>query len=450
MTGASGSRQSQLPNMPSDRTGIGANGGPPLIDEFTKPQYELITTTARYPAMVAGFGAGKTEALIKRCLRLKFQYPDTNVAYYLPTYDLVTTIAFPRFEEALDEWGMVEGEDFKTVRSKTPKIIIYGGGEIIFRTMDRPGRIVGYEVADSFVDELDTLKQTDAKMVWQKIISRNRQKKTDGADNTIAVGTTPEGFKFVYEQWKKAPPSPEYVIIKASTYSNARNLPANYIPDLIADYPSNLISAYLDGEFVNLTSGAVYPNFDRVLNGCDTKILIGEPLHIGMDFNVGKMCGIVFVPRGSEPHAVEELSGILDTPAMIKAIKARFPSHPIFVYPDASGGSRKSNDASVSDIALLEQSGFNVFCNDSNPFVRDRVLSVNIQIEANGKRRLKVNVVACPLFTEALEKQAYDEKTGEPDKKSGFDHPADAGGYFICYRFPVLNRRVQKVKIGGV
>ncbi len=426
------------------------NGGPPLIDEFTGPQYELITTAFHYPAMVAGFGAGKTEALIKRALRLKFQYPLNNIAYYLPTYDLVTTIAFPRFEDALAEWGMVEGEDFKTVRSKTPKIIIHGGGEIIFRTMDRPGRIVGYEVADSFVDELDTLKQEDAKTVWQKIIARNRQKKFDGAANTIAVGTTPEGFKFVYDRWKKSPPNEQYHIIKASTYSNARNLPANYIPDLLADYPDNLIAAYLEGEFVNLTSGAVYPEFSRELNGCQTQIQVGEALHIGMDFNVGKMCGIVFVPRDNDPHAVAELSGLLDTPAMIKAIKARFPNHPIFIYPDATGASRKSLNASQSDISLLQQAGFTVLANLANPAVRDRVLSVNIMINSGKGRRLKVNVDACPLFTEALEKQAYDEKTGEPDKKSGFDHAADGGGYFICFRFPVLNRRVQHVKIGGV
>lgn len=435
--------------MQSNEEWIGRNGGPPLVEEFTKPQFELITTNKRFPAMVAGFGAGKTEALVKRALRLKFNYPTCNIAYYLPTYDLVTTIAFPRFVDALTAWGLREGEDFKTVQSKTPMIVIFGGGQIIFRTMDRPQRIVGYEVADSFVDELDTLKEENAQDVWRRIMSRNRQKKPDGADNTIAVGTTPEGFRFVYRQWKKSPPSPEYHIIRASTYSNQRNLPDNYIQDLLNDYPSQLIAAYLDGEFVNLTSGAVYPEFDRVLNGSNERRIPGEPLHIGLDFNVGKMAGIVFVNRQGDPHAVEEIMNVLDTPAMIKAIKARFPNHPIFIYPDASGDARKSNNASVSDLALLQQAGFNVLVNSRNPYVKDRVLSMNILIHSGGKRRLKVNIDACPMFAEALEKQAYD-KNGEPDKTSGLDHPNDAGGYFICYRFPVLNGRVNKVKIGGV
>ena len=437
--------------MMTDR-GIGDNGGPPLeplVVRFTKPQYELITTKARYPAMVAGFGAGKTNALIARAIALKLAYPDNDIAYYLPTYDLVTTIAFPRFEEALAEQGFVFGEDYTTVRNQTPKIKIIGCGDIIFRTMDRPQRIVGYEVADSFVDELDTLKTEDARAVWSKIIARNRQKKADGSDNTIAVGTTPEGFRFVYERWKKSPPSEEYKIIRASTYSNERNLPANYIPDLLADYPTNLIAAYLDGEFVNLTAGAVYNEFDRTLNGCNTLVQAGEALHIGMDFNVGKMAAVVFVARNGEPHAVNELTGILDTPAMIEAIKRKFPNHAIYVYPDASGASRKTQNASVSDIALLEQAGFNVLANASNPAVKDRILSVNRMINAGGRRSLKVNADLCPAFCETLEKQAYD-KNGEPDKTSGLDHAGDAGGYFISYRFPVVASRVQKVKLGGV
>jgi hypothetical protein len=428
---------------------IGHNGGPPLEVEFTNPQYELITTDKRYPAMVAGFGSGKTQALVNRAIRLKFEYPECNIAYYLPTYDLVDRIAFPRFEETLADLGYIDGEDFKTYRGKAAIIKFPGAGEIIFRTMDRPSRIVGYEVGDSLVDELDTLKEDDAAAVWSKIIARNRQKKANGDANTVAVGTTPEGFRFVYRRWKKEPPSDQYHIIKASTYSNARNLPDEYIPDLIADYPPNLIQAYLEGEFVNLTSGSVYAEFSRELNGSREIIRPGEPLHIGMDFNVGKMAGVIFVQREGWPHAVNEIVGVLDTPAMIETIKRRFANHSIFIYPDATGGARKTVRASVSDIALLEQAGFTVLVNSSNPAVKDRILSVNRMILAGGVRRLKVNADLCPAFTEALEKQAYD-KNGEPDKTSGFDHAVDAGGYFVCYRFPVANSRVVRVKIGGI
>lgn len=412
---------------------------------LSEPQYELVTCEERFPAFVAGFGSGKTEALIKRALLLKFENPQNDIAYYLPTYDLVSTIGFPRFEENLEDMGI----PYKRRTGVKPRLMVEGCGAILFRTMDNPARIVGYEVGDSLVDELDTLKAEDAKLVWQKIVSRNRQKKLNGKANTIAVGTTPEGFRFVYEQWKKNPPSKEYRIIRASTYSNARNLPDNYIQDLLDLYPTNLIAAYIDGDFVNLTSGSVYPEFDRLLNNSDEQIQAEDVLHIGQDFNVTKMASVIFVNRGGFPIAVEELTGIYDTPALIQVLKTRFPKHQILIYPDASGNSRKSNDASVSDISLLRAANFNVMVNAANPRVKDRVMSVNRMIHADGKRRLLVNVKKCPIFTSGLEQQAYD-KNGEPDKMHGLDHCVDAGGYFISYRFPVLRRQASHIKVTGV
>jgi hypothetical protein len=410
---------------------------------LTRPQYDFVTAPDQFPAMVAGFGAGKSHAAIWRALRLKFAYPDQSTAYYLPTYDLVARMAIPRFEEVLSDIGI----PYK-INKNDSLIDIEDNGCVILRTMDNPARIVAYEVADSICDELDTLTRDKASEVWNKVIARNRQKKPDGSLNTVGVATTPEGFRFVYERWKKTAAA-GYRLIRATTMSNAANLPAGYIDSLRASYPTNLLSAYLDGEFVNLTAGSVYAEFDRMLNGCTTEILTSEPLHIGMDFNVGQMAAAVFVLRDGQPHAVDEIAGVLDTPAMIATIKARYPGHAIFVYPDASGANRKSNNASESDIALLRAARFTVLAPSANPPVKDRVLAMNQMIYAEGERRFRVNVDKCPSLVEGLEKQAYN-KNGEPDKTGGLDHINDACGYFMHYRYPVLGRGVRHIRIGGV
>lgn len=401
--------------------------------ELTGPQFDFVTAEEQFPAMVAGFGSGKTHAAIIRALTKKLQYPRQSVAYYLPTYDLVRRIAFPRFSEQLESMGV----RFST--NKADNIIsVQDAGDIILRTMDTPERIIGYEVADSIADELDTLKEDQAREVWNKIISRNRQKKPDGSLNTVGVATTPEGFRFVYARWQKSPAA-GYRIIKASTLSNARNLPPGYIDSLRASYPSNLLAAYLDGEFVNLVAGSVYPEFDRHANASAETVKPGEALHVGMDFNVGKMSAVVHVLRGDDPHAVVEHTGILDTPAMIAVLKARYPGHAIIVYPDASGANRKSNNASESDLALLRAAGFSVRANPANPRVKDRVLSVNAMVHKDGVRRYRINPEGCPELVESLEKQPYD-KAGEPDKSAGLDHVIDAAGYFIAYRYPIQHR----------
>jgi hypothetical protein len=335
-------------------------------------------------------------------------------------------------------------------------------GRIVFRNMEQPERIVGYEVAHSLVDEIDIMATEKARSAWNKIIARNRQK--CGMMNTVGVATTPEGYKFVYDRWERNPAA-GYVLYRANTEENAPNLPDGYISNLRASYPPNLLLAYLEGRFVNLTQGSVYAEFDRILNGSSETIQVSEPLHIGMDFNVGKMTGIVHVLRSGEPHAVDELTGLLDTPAMIAAIKSRYVGHSILVYPDASGQSRRSNNASESDLALLRAAGFTVLANSTNPAVKDRVLAMNqmicsvaegvanpLGLEMRGdkpvKRRYRVNADKCPVLVECLEKQAYD-KNGEPDKSGDLDHAPDAAGYFVSYRFPIQSRELRRLKVGG-
>lgn len=398
----------------------------------TKPQFDYITSDAQFPAMVAGFGSGKTKAAIDRSILGKLRNPTTNRGFYLPTYDLVRTIAFPRFEEALEGLGI----HYRLYKSPINEIEIYGYGKIIFRSMDAPHRIIGYEHADADVDELDTLKEEHAAECWRRILSRNRQKKDNKDKNTIGVTTTPEGFKFVYKTWKLNP-ADGYEIIQAPTHSNPY-LPEGYIKSLKDIYPNNLLNAYLNGEFVNLTSGSVYNNFDRILSHSDQVEQKGEPLHVGMDFNVQHMAAIVHIERDGLPIAVGELVGVYDTPAMIRLIKDRYDGHRIYVYPDASGQNRKTVDASTNDIALLNQAGFNVVVDKTNPSVKDRIVAMNAAFcNSNGGRRYKVNTKRCPEYTRCLEQQSYD-KHGQPDKDGGLDHANDAGGYYICKRLPVL------------
>lgn len=414
-----------------------------------EPQRLFARSRFRFPAFVGGFGSGKTKAGIYRALSLKSQCIGQDVAYYLPTYPLINDIAFPRFCSELDDLGV----DYKLNKTAgLSHIHIPGwGGQIKLRSMDQPERIVGYEVAHSILDELDTLPTAKAADVWVKVLARNRQKCQIG--NTVGVATTPEGFRFVWQRWVRDK-TPDYRVYRARTMDNAANLPAGYIDSMKGSYPAALLAAYLDGEFVNLTSGSVYHAFNR--ERCNTAATIqpNEALHIGMDFNVGKMAAVIHVIRSEEvivapwgkegpqrviktlAMALEERVRVFDTPAMIALLLRDFPGRQIIVYPDASGGGRRSVQASSSDLALLKQAGFRVCVNLTNPAVKDRVLSMNKMFET---KNYLVNSARCPEYTESLEKQAYD-KNGEPDKSGDLDHAPDAGGYFIAYKFPIIRR----------
>jgi hypothetical protein len=394
---------------------------------LTPTQKAFATSREPYPAFVGGFGSGKTAAAIARAMALKAHFRDCDLAYYLPSFPLVEDIALKRFPELCERKGWA----YKTRGGTSPHIEFPGAGRILFRSMSTPASIVGYEVAHSICDELDTMPEALASEAWNKIIARNRQKCS--MPNTVGVATTPEGFGFVYRRWVQKP-APGYVLFRAKTQDNAAHLPAGYIDNLRNSYPSNLLASYLDGEFTNLTAGSVYPTFDRHANGTTERIQPGEALHIGLDFNVTKMAAVVHVMRDGKPYALDELTDVFDTPAMVALIHKRYAGHQILVYPDASGKNRKSQNASESDLAILRQAKFMVCVNASNPAVKDRVLAMNRVIET---RDYKVNADTCPVYVEGLEKQPYD-KHGEPDKTLGLDHALDAAGYFISYRFPIV------------
>ena len=396
-----------------------------MVVKPTSPQYKYLTTAAKFPAFVAGFGAGKTEAAVMRSVYGLISNPGTHRGFYEPTYDLIRMIAWPRFEAILTEFGL----EYTLHKSPVNMISVRGYGNIYFRSMDNAQRIVGYEHADADIDELDTLKAADAAYAWRQILARNRQAKN--GINTIGVTTTPEGFRFVYEMWRKNPKD-GYEIIQAPTRSNP-HLPEGYIESIQDSYPTHLLAAYLNGEFVNLTAGTVYASYNRAKNNSTETITEGEDLFIGCDFNVTKQAATVYVKRGEAWHCVSELTDMYDTPDMIRLIKAKWPDSRVFIYPDASGRARKTVDASTSDIALLEQAGFRVRVNSKNPSVKDRILAMNSALDS---RRVYINHNSCPIVADCLEQQAY--KNGEPDKSSGNDHQNDATTYPIAYEMPIV------------
>lgn len=409
--------------------------------DLSVPQSQFVTSTEPYPAFVGGFGAGKSEAVTVRLLLLALM--GYTVGYFAPTFDLIRLIAWPRFLAKCDLWGI------RATLNKTENILtLKSGGKVIFRTLDTPERIVGFELHDAGIDELDTLKEDHAMDAWRAVNSRVRLKKRNNALGSVCVGTTPEGYKSVYKLWVQDPQE-GFQLIRASTYSNQHNLHPNYITQLRTQYPAHLLKAYMEGHFVNLAQGSVYPDFSRALNATDVValgiqnhhgMLIGqpEPLHIGMDFNKGQGAAAIGVLRDGQLFIVGEETKTADTPEMIARLKKRYPGHHITVYPDASGAHGSSTNASLSDLTLLQDAGFQIVARKANPRVVDRVTSLNAYIlNAEGERRLRVNVAACPELTLCLEQQVYD-KHGDPDKSQNKDHMPDALGYLVYALFPIV------------
>jgi hypothetical protein len=226
-------------------------------------------------------------------------------------------------------------------------------------------------------------------------------------------------------------------LIKMRSADNP-HLPPDFIERLQANYDPNLLRAYLDGEFVNLTTGTIYDRFSRDKHVVpELPDLDHEPLRIGVDFNIGNMSAVIGVRTGSSLLVIDEISGAHDTDALAQEIQARYPQRRIYIYPDASGGNRSTN-ASRTDIQILESYGMSNQSPRANPPVRDRVAAVQALLE-NGKGQVRLTIhQRCKRLIECLELQCYTDK-GDPDKDAGHDHMNDALGYLVWREFNPLH-----------
>jgi hypothetical protein len=337
-------------------------------------------TEHRKLALVCGFGAGKTYALVSKSILLASMNVGHISAIFEPTAPMLRDILMRTMNDLLDEWQI----PYTFRASPLPEYQLQfkeGIHTILLRTILTYQRLRGQNLCAVGFDEADTVNKRDAEQAMNMALARLRS----GNVQQFYATTTPEGHSWAFDTFEKNAKE-DTRLIKAKTADNPY-LPEGFIDSLLENYPPQLIQAYLNGNFCNLTTGQVY-----------------------------------------ESH---------ETDSIAKEIKGRYPFNKIYIYPDASGGNRSTN-ATKTDIQILESYGFVNQSALSNPPVRDRVNSVQgLLLNGKGETRLMISKKAVKLI-ECLELQSYNER-GEPDKDAGYDHMNDALGYITWRLFNPLH-----------
>lgn len=415
--------------------------------EVLPAQDELIRTKSKHPAIVGGYGSGKSMGGLFRAFNFKLKYPQNKIAIYAPTYALLRDYWFGKLEEF--------GDQFKLpyrLNKSDKEYHIKGYGKIILRSMDDPSSIVSYEVAHSIVDEIDMYDKDKAEERWRKILARNRERLPDGSPNTVCATTTPEGYGFAYDRWKKNKLT-SYQLIKARTEDNPF-LPPGYVETLRESYDSILLKAYLDGEFVNLKSGAAYYAYDdeKHTNKDMMELDPTLPLNICVDFNVDPMIWLICQHTDSENIKVfyEITQRNTNTWEQCYAIRDLIPSHyDVTIYGDSTGRSRDTRGIET-DYVIIDKIFRKHFRSikykvpQMNPPVLSRVKCVNARLD---KKAVQIQE-KCENLREDFIQCAYNDK-GEIDKSNkARTHSSDAFGYYIYREFPIrIKRGLPEIKV---
>ncbi len=385
--------------------------------------------------VAAGYGAGKTRALCAKAVFMAAANQGFTGCVMEPTGPLIRDIWQTSFDNFLEEYEI----PYTFRASPLPEYILHleKDTKLLCRSFENWQRIIGSNFSHVLADEVDVVSPGIASKAFPKILGRLRA----GNVRQFAAASTPEGFRWMWNTFgtEEAQQRPDRKLIRMRSADNP-HLPQDFIERLQANYDSSLLQAYLEGQFCNLTTGQVYDRFDRGKHVItDIPNIEDEPLRIGVDFNISNMSAVIACRLHNQLLVIDEVSGAHDTDALAQEIRRRFPNRRVYVYPDASGGSRSTN-ASQTDIQILEGYGFTNQSPRSNPPVRDRVAAVQALLE-NGKGEVRLQVAAnCKRTIECLELQSYTE-AGDPDKEAGYDHMNDALGYLVWREFNPLYAR---------
>ena len=240
----------------------------------------------RMVAFCAGYGAGKTRTL---CAWTTMMCLDnaTNVGngvgiVFAPTGPLVRDVLIRSLQDYWDEMAV----DYEFRASPLPEFKVLtplGPVTVLCRSMENWQRIVGSNALFIGADELDTTKPEIARRAIEKFIGRLRA----GNRRQLGMFSTPEGFGIMHSLFVEEAGKPDRMLYRAKSTDNPY-LPEDFIEGMRANYPPNLLAAYLNGEFCQLTQAAVYPEFKRGEHHHHQRARPRDVLHCGIDFNVDR------------------------------------------------------------------------------------------------------------------------------------------------------------------
>jgi hypothetical protein len=239
----------------------------PQQQEFFDNQNEIV-------GLSAGYGAGKTRSLCAMALKLMAQNVGFIGAILEPTGPLLRDIWQTDFDQFLEHYEI----PYSFRASPLPEYVVHlkeGDCKLLCRSFENWSRIIGLNLAFCLADEIDVVSPTICEKAFPKILGRLRA----GNVRQFCAASTPEGFRWLYNTFgtDEAKERTDRQLIKMRTQDNP-HLPSDFIERMQSNYDPSMLQAYLNGEFINLTTGQVYDRFTRENNVTNIKPEIGlEP-----------------------------------------------------------------------------------------------------------------------------------------------------------------------------
>lgn len=397
--------------------------------------------------LIGGFGAGKsmTDVILLMYFINEYYYSEehVNIGVFGVTIKLLKQTVIADLLRFMDGAGMTYKHNSQA------GTIEVGNVSIIYLQMQNPDDIYAFNFHFALCDEIDEVPAEKVKPIVTAI--RERCRKVVPAGKTmpqrspfIFFSTTAQGLGGTYRLVEdfKATGVP-YAIIRARTEDNP-HIDKQQLEILRKMYTPDEAAAYLDGKFMNLSTGRVWHSFDRRKNVCMRfPILPTDHVYVGQDFNLGINASCEFIHRGNIIYVIASHHWP-DMGVAARVLRERYPTNPITLIPDSSGKEIMQGFAEA-----FEKQHIEIFWNGRNPGIQERTMAGNMLFRQGlcyVMQDDKVATASSDKYSElmnegtgdvagaimCLETHDIDEKTGKPRKGVGIhspDHFSDSFGY---------------------
>ena len=403
---------------------------------YHKEQARLWRSKARFAAVTAGRGSGKTELARRRIVLMLAQrkpWPDPIYFYALPTFSQAKRVAWRPIKK------LVPPEWLASPPKETELIIETVFGSTLYVIgMDKPHRVEGVQWDGGVIDEssdqrpgifnLNFLPAFSHRKAWCWRI---------GVPKRQGVGA-PE-FKAFFDLGKSGE-DPE---IDSFTWPSRDILTPEELRFAMQNLDATDFSEQYEANWEK-AGGRIFHAYDDVQNVKEVQYSVNETILVGSDFNVNPMCWVLAHRRGNEIHVFDEMMvRDTNTVATLGQLAARYgTTHKgdWEFYGDAAGRARTTKADTTDYILIRNDNRFRhkrVYYPRANPPLRARFAACNAMFcNAAQERRVFIHP-RCKRLRADLRDRAYDKDGVTPSDYGDMGHMSDGFGYIIHKLFPI-------------
>lgn len=406
-------------------------------------QYDFLTCTAKYQALITGLGYGKTWIGARKAIAYALKLKGRLGLAASNSYRQLEDVVIPALTEALQQMEVT----YRWEAGKA-RFCLANGSTILCRSLDRTAleKVRGTEFAWAWLDEARDMS-AKAFAVVQGRAGRQR-----GIQSTIFITTTPNGLNWIYDRFgPDRPNQTDYAIFRAKTTDNP-TLPDDYAVSLEDSYDTRAVKQELLGEFV-ASSETLYHAWDRKVHIREAAAYKPSlPLIVALDFNVSPCVAALIQERRGTTVVVDEIwnDDGDGTVGVIDRFLAKYPNAvDVQVYGDPAGHARDTRSGTTDYEMWRERVTRRIRVPRKTYPIVDRINSVNGRLRSHtGKIRLLVSPICKHLVADFEQVLPHKDGSRRPRKEADtphLTHISDALGYYIVHEHP-LRARLDRLK----